>query len=284
MKTRRSVAAIAGLIEQVQQVLREEHPQTLRQLFYQMVVRKLLGNTMSEYRALSHQLVKARKAGLIQWEAIEDRTRMPHIPAMWDSPREILENSLYCYRRNVWLNQARLIEVWIEKEALSAVFERATKQYGVTVNVGRGYDGWSSIYEAAQRFRKAEQESHPVTVLYFGDFDPTGEDISRSLAERFLEFGCEPGVVRCALSYEDIQLYNLPAAMTKTSDSRAAKHIAKYGEVSSVELDALPSQVLRERIRTEIEKRMDMDALILCRQQEHAEIAELFHVLQKYDA
>ena len=55
----------------------------------------------------------------------------------------------------------------------------------------------------------------------------------------------------------DIERYKLPPDFAKKTDSRAAKFIARHGDVS-VELDALPADVLVSRLVEEIEKRMDM--------------------------
>jgi hypothetical protein len=46
--------------------------------------------------------------------------------------------------------------------ALSGFFEEALDTYGVTCNVGRGYDGWSSNHIAGERYR---DEPNTVTVL-----------------------------------------------------------------------------------------------------------------------
>src|SRR5437879_10188225 len=95
------------------------------------------------------------------------------------------------YRRDVWPTQPVYLEVWLEKDALSGIFEDVLKPYGVTLNVGRGFDGWTSIKDASERFLD-KSENVPVTVLYFGDFDPSGEDMVRSLRERLDFFGSDP--------------------------------------------------------------------------------------------
>jgi hypothetical protein len=58
--------------------------------------------------------------------------------------------------------QRAYFEVWLEKDALSGFFEEALDTYGVTCNVGRGYDGWSSNHIAGERYR---DEPNTVTVL-----------------------------------------------------------------------------------------------------------------------
>jgi hypothetical protein len=85
--------------------------------------------------------------------------------------------------------------------------------------------------------------------------------MARSLRERLAFFGCRPEIVKCALTFQDIEHYHLPPAFNKPTDRRTAKFTALHGEKSSVELDALPWSILQERIITEIEDRMDMDAL-----------------------
>ena len=64
----------------------------------------------------------------------------------------------------------------------------------------------------------------------------------------------------------------------KRTDTRAAKFIAEHGDVS-VELDALPLEVLRTRVIEEVEARMDLEALARIRKVEAEERAELVEAL-----
>jgi len=48
---------------------------TLRQLYYQFVARNFLPNDVRSYGKLGALISKARRAGHIDWNAIEDRTR-----------------------------------------------------------------------------------------------------------------------------------------------------------------------------------------------------------------
>jgi hypothetical protein len=80
------------------------------------------------------------------------------------------------------------------------------------------------------------------------------------IRERLADQGARPQIVKCALTFADIERYELPADFTKASDTRSAAFVAKWGDVL-VELDALPIDVLRKRIVTEIECRMDLAAL-----------------------
>jgi hypothetical protein len=117
----------------------------------------------------------------------------------------------------MWTDQPARIEVWLEKDALSGIFEDILGPYGVTLNVGRGFDGWSSIYAASQRLGDDD------TVLYFGDFDPWGEDMMRSLRARLRNLGSRPELVKSALLFDDIERYRLPPDFTKATDTAATR-------------------------------------------------------------
>jgi uncharacterized small protein (DUF1192 family) len=233
---------------------------TLRQVHYRLVSRDDIvhPNTVSAYDTLGRWLRDDRLEGIIPWEWMVDRLRRPTTWAMWDDPAQFLHSVRTNYSRNVWQAQASYVEVWCEKDALSGIFSDVLGRYGVTLNVGRGYDGWSSIKRAADRYYWRQDEGIETTVLYFGDFDPSGEDMHRSLQERLAMLGVYPEMPKVALTYEDA--HRLPGDVTKADDSRAAAFIAKWGDLA-VELDALPVDELRTRIRTEVEALLDMEAL-----------------------
>ena len=250
-----------AIIDAARAVLSEYHPQTVRQVYYRLVAAHVIDNTRSQYKAVSRVLVGARQEGLILWEWVEDRLRRPRAVPMWSDVEDLLEDARRAYRRDVWATQAELTEVWLEKDALSAIFADALEPYGVTLNVGRGYDSWSSIRNAAMRY---ERWGGPVTVLYFGDFDPSGRDMVRSLRERLAFFGTSPEISPeieiVAILREDIERYDLPPDFTKAGDSRRASFVAEHGDVA-VELDALPLDVLTERIEGAVREQLDLEAL-----------------------
>lgn len=263
------------LIETARAILAEHYPMTVRQVYYQLVSRQVIENNRSQYQAVSIALVGARKEGLISWDWVEDRLRRPRAVSMWDDLTQFIDDVRHAYRRDVWTSQANYLEVWLEKDALSGIFEDALRPFGITLNVGRGYDGWDSIRNAAERFNATRK---PSTILYFGDFDPSGEDMARSLRERLAFFDCTPEIIKCALTADDVQRYHLPPDATKRTDTRRAAFVKKFGDVS-VELDALPVDVLRARMLEEIEKRMDADALRRVRTQERQDLAQLSAML-----
>ena len=117
-----------------------------------------------------------------------------------------------------------------------------------------------------------------MTVLYYGDFDPSGDDMVRSLRERLAALGSNPDIVKCALTRDDIERYQLPPNPTKTTDSRAAAFKAIHGDIS-VELDALDPGTLEDRIKTELDGRMNLDALKQIHADEERDRRELVNAL-----
>jgi hypothetical protein len=241
-------AQTVRLIEAMREILQSRNPQTVRQCYYQLVSRQVVQNSRGAYQTVSDALVKARQDGAIPWEWVEDRLRRPRKVPMWDDVPDFADNVLPQYRRDVWAAQPGLIEAWLEKDALSGIFEEVLQEYGITLNVGRGFDGWDSIHNAAERYGDGEA----VTVLYFAFFD------------------CRPSIIKIALTAEDIDRYHLPPNFTKASDSRRDAFVALHGDVA-VELDALRVDVLEARLRDEIEARMDLSVLAAVRKQEQAE-------------
>ena len=244
------------LIAAVREILEPQNPQTLRQIYYRLVAKQVIDNNRNEYQKLSNYLVWARKEGLINWEWVEDRTRQPRQVSMWADLTDFFETVKKAYRKDALASQENYVVVWIEKDALSGIFQRITDAYGVTLIVGRGYNSWSVKKELADMFRAYGKK--PI-ILYFGDFDPSGEDIFRDIKESFGFFQISlKKIEKVSLTRDDIYIYDLPSAFTKKSDTRAAKFIAANGDMA-VELDALPGDILREKVKKSIEKYLDME-------------------------
>src|SRR5262245_20219738 len=96
---------------------------TWRQLFYQLVARGQLRNTRDNYVDLYKTCGEARDAGLIDWDAIEDRAREVVSWQVWQNPSEIIASSARRYTEDLWAGQEFRPEVVIEKDALLGVIE-----------------------------------------------------------------------------------------------------------------------------------------------------------------
>jgi hypothetical protein len=259
---------------------------TLRQLYYQLVSRDIIPNKQNEYAKLSTLLKEGRMGGIVDWDAIEDRLRQPYTPSSFNSPKEILQTALNQYMCPRMEGQENYIEVWVEKDALSGVLKRVTSLYHIPILVNRGYSSASAMFDSYERFAPAIEKGRKCTVLYLGDFDPSGMDMIRDIRERIREFLIKDyiddietdeqkeedidvrvkqlsiwfnnhfEIVPIALTEEQIQEYDPPENPAKRTDPRAAKFIEKHGS-SSWEVDALRPEVLNQVLTDAIVERID---------------------------
>lgn len=237
---------------------------TLRQLYYQLVTKNLIKNEEKSYKKVGALVSNGRLAGELDWEAIEDRVRVPKVPTHFSGLEELVEAALRAYRLDRWQDQEEYIELWVEKDALAGVLAPLAREFHITLMVNRGYSSQSAMYESADRFRTAADEGKGLHLLYLGDLDPSGEDMVRDIADRLEMFGVHDlDVDKIAITMDQVRRYNPPPNPAKLSDSRAAAYIAKYGS-SSWEVDALAPPILQQIIRDAIEQYVDdelMDAV-----------------------
>jgi len=221
---------------------------TLRQLYYQFVSRDLIENTDRAYKRLGRIVNDARLAGLIDWDAITDRTRNVRSVAHWESPAEIIATCAEQFRLDKWEEQSYRVEVWIEKDALTGVIEGICRTLDVAWFSCRGYTSQSEMWRAAQRLRGYVECDQAPVILHLGDHDPSGIDMTRDIADRLALFMGGVEIQRLALNLDQIERYGPPPNPTKTTDSRAGDYINQYGN-DSWELDALEPSVLVDLIQ-----------------------------------
>lgn len=253
-------------IEQMQDIVTEYAEQdlklTARQLYYQFVSRGLIANKVQSYRNITSLLTDARYAGLIDWDAIEDRGRQPDVPSDWSSIQSLVSSALRSYRLPRWADQPKYAELWVEKQALAGVLEPMANEFHVTLLVNKGYSSASAMFEAAQRFKENSNNGDKDSVLlYLGDHDPSGEDMVRDIEDRLREFGVTNlDVKKIALTMTQVEAFDPPPNPAKTTDSRYEAYAAKHG-TESWEVDALPPDELQRIIRREFEAIVDTDLM-----------------------
>lgn len=238
---------------------------TLRQIFYQLVVRHLIPNTMNQYKRLSRILVDARHSNQIDWDSMEDRTRTitggdrgEETPQdCFDSAQYYLENCWQYYKLPRWLNQTNYVEVWFEKQALEGIFDSATSRHDIVQLACKGYSSHDVGYKLQQRINYLT-DNRKAHILYFGDWDPSGLDIYRFIQDMAKMFDLTITFERIAITQDQIHQYQIPPMMAKSSDSRYAKFTADFGE-DVVELDGLDPDVLINLIKESIEKHFDFN-------------------------
>jgi hypothetical protein len=161
---------------------------TLRQCYYQFVARGLIENTERSYKRLGTILNRARMAGMLDWSHIVDRTRNLESLTHWDDPAEILRAAARGFHVDTWSTQPTRVEVWVEKEALAGVVERAAEAWVCAYFSCRGYVSQSEQWAAAQRLRQYLVAGQRVVVVHLGDHDPSGLDMTRDIRDRLTTF------------------------------------------------------------------------------------------------
>lgn len=229
---------------------------TLRQLYYQLVSRDVIANKQSEYKRLGSIVNDARLAGLIDWTAIEDRTRDLRKLSEWTTPSEIIEACASQYRIDLWEDQEHRPEVWIEKDALVGVIEGVCNELGVPHFSCRGYTSQSEMWEAGRRLKGYLTGGQTPVIFHFGDHDPSGRDMTRDIVDRLALFMGGVEVKRLALNMDQVEEYEPPPNPAKTTDSRYEAYIAEFGG-ESWELDALEPAVIATLIRDAVNALID---------------------------
>jgi len=247
------------IIEIVDEYFAQDITLTNRQLYYQLVSRDIIPNADEIYKRICTFLTDGRYAGLIDWEAIEDRGRVPEKHSEWENIKSLIESATYSYRLPRWQDQEYYVELYCEKQAMESVLKPVADRYHIYFGVNKGYSSASTMYDLAQRIKDKIKEGKRAIILYLGDHDPSGLDMVRDIHKRICEFltvgdecidivGDDKDnpffrIVPLALNMQQIKQYSPPPNPAKITDPRAKWYIKEYGN-KSWELDALEPRVL----------------------------------------
>ncbi len=268
------------VIKQANQIIKEYQEQgytlTLRQIHYQFVARDLYENTPQNYKRLGTILDAARKAGMVDWDAIEDRTRALRRINVWDKPETVLGRIAEQFKLDPWDEQPvlRRIEVWVEKDAAVGIVEPTCNALRLPYFSCRGYSSSSGLYEAGKRLQAYRRAGYETIVLYLGDHDPSGVYMTETAEQRVSMYaGHEIDFRRIALTIPQIEEHRPPPNYAKEADSRYKRYVKEFETEDCWELDALSPSTVDAIIRAEIDPLIDTEAwdATLKREIEHRE-------------
>jgi len=235
---------------------------SLRQLYYQLVARDYIENSVRSYKRTGDLVSNARLAGLVDWEMIEDRGRELVSNAHWDSPAQIVRAAAQQFRIDHWIDQPCYVEVMVEKDALSGILGPVCKKWDIGFTANKGYSSSSAMYEAGKRIGEAFEDNKEVHLFYLGDHDPSGIDMTRDIKERldlFTYGAINIRTIRLALNYDQVEQWQPPENPAKESDSRYQVYMTKFGG-SSWELDAVEPATLAKLVEDAVQALIDEDA------------------------
>lgn len=254
---------------------------TLRQLYYQMVARGHIENSLRSYKNFGNVIDDGRLAGLIDWTRIVDRTRNLQSNPHWRNPQGIMQSVVSSYAIDKWQRQPYRVEVWVEKDALTGVLDSVCTRLDVPYFACRGYSSQSEMWAAAQRFKRYQASGQTPVVFYLGDHDPSGIDMTRDVHDRLQMFMGGLDVERLALNWEQVELYNPPPNPAKTEDSRADAYIAQFGS-ESWELDALDPNTISDLIENAVERFRDDSLWDEAMQEEQSGLDQLMQASSRW--
>lgn len=265
----RKERVVARIVEVVTAYSKMGYRLTLRQLHYQFVSRNWTVNHDTAYKKLGKILDDCRYAGVVDWDAIVDRGRQISLDYSVRDTNHALENTIRHYKLDRMQEQETYLELWTEKDALSEIMERSSSKYHIPLAINKGYTSSSAVYTAYNRVTDRILSGQDVTILYFGDHDPSGLDMVRDIRER-LNFMLDKGQHRgndlsemltikpIGLTMQQIKRFKLPPNPTKMTDARAAAYVKQFGK-TCWEVDALNPETLTEIIESNVEAIIDID-------------------------
>lgn len=236
---------------------------TIRGLHYQLVSRGMT-NDVQHYKRIVAATGQARWDGIISFDAFSDRERS--MACMTKADKTIYDDKVSeaktqirlwasSYYLNRWENQPYYPEVLIEKKALEGVFHKTCQRNSIALGACKGYPSLTFLHDLSLRIIDATDRGKQPIILYFGDYDPSGEDIPRALRENLILLGCSEDleVRRICLNKDQVIAWGLPPAPTKDTDSRSAH----WDGLGQVELDAVKPEKLMQLLQNAIDDIFD---------------------------
>jgi hypothetical protein len=270
IRRRRTDAQVEQLEHQILAVLDEDHPQSVRHVFYMMTNPRLpepVEKSDSGYAQVQDRIVKMRRARKLPYGWITDATRRGYFVDTFAGSGDFLRRVKGLYRADLWQHSDFYCEVWAESRSIAGTIQDDCEELAVSLYPCGGFTSITLAYQAAESIN-ARRDGKPVVILYIGDYDPAGVLIDVAL-ERELREHLRPDIDmtfgRIAITAAQIEAYDLPSKPRKEKDRRAL-HIAE-----TVEAEAMPAHILRRLLRDEIEKMLPPGALAVARAAEDSE-------------
>ena len=234
------------LIQQAYDVLAIEHPSGVRRVAY-----ALFGNQAGQYvKKLGELLTRARKSGAIPWDWISDETRPERAPLVVTDVGGMRDLHRTCPDYDPWQEQAVRVVVWSEK-SVGGTLAPVLDSLLVPFQVHHGNTSTTVMHNVA---RATREDDRRLVILYVGDHDPKGlriseDDIPKRLADHR---AADVRVKRLAILHGDaVRLVTVKDAF-KPDDRDVNWYRRRTGLDYGVELEAIPSTELRDRVEAAI--------------------------------
>lgn len=281
-RERRTKDRMTTLDAQIMAVLREDHPQSVRHVFYRMTDPRLsepVEKSDRGYRHVQSRCVKLRRAGLIPYNWIADMSRQGYFTNTYSDAGDFIRQMGGLYRADLWRDAESRCEVWAESRSIASVMLADCKELAVDLYPCGGFTSLSFVHAAAQ-FHNASADKRPLVIVYVGDYDPAGVLIDVALQRELREHlrsDIELDFRRIGINEEQVELYDLPTKPRKDGDKRS-QHVTY-----SVEAEAMPARDLRGILRLEVESLLPENALDVAKVAEQSERQHLDNMAAMFE-
>lgn len=259
-RSRRINTQLNQLDNQIIEVLKEDHPQSVRHVFYRMTNPRLLESVDKSdtgYRHVQDRCVKLRRSGKIPYSWIADMSRRGYYVSTFTNASDFISRMAGLYRSDLWELSDYRCEVWCESRSIASVIQGDCDKLAVDLYPCGGFSSLSFVHSAAEQHNRLD-DYRPLVIFYIGDYDPAGVLIDQSL-ERELRLHLDSSIDmrfnRIAINEQQIIEHDLPTKPRKSGDIRS-KHVT-----ATVEAEAMPAYLLRELLRCNIESLLPPGAL-----------------------
>ena len=281
-RDRRTKGRMDTLDAQIMAVLKEDHPQSVRHVFYRMTDPRLsepVEKSDRGYRHVQSRCVKLRRTGLIPYNWIADLSRQGYFTNTFDDAGDFIRQMGGQYRADLWRDADVKCEVWAESRSIASVMLTDCKELAVDLYPCGGFSSLSFVHAAAQS-HNARHDSKPLVVIYVGDFDPAGVLIDVALQRELREHlrsDIDLDFRRIGINEEQVEVYDLPTKPRKDGDKRS-QHVTY-----SVEAEAMPARDLRYLLRYEVESMLPEGALHTAKVAEQSERQHLQNMAAMFE-
>lgn len=282
-RRRRTKEQVEQLDQQILDILRDDHPQSIRHLFYRLTDPRLqepVEKSDHGYQQVQSRLTKLRRDGVVPYGWIADMSRRGFFVETFGGAGDFLRRVRGLYRADLWASADDYVEVWCESRSIASVIQSDCRELAISLYPCGGFSSITFVHEAAQEINERD-DGRPVTVFYIGDHDPAGVLIDVSLERelrRHLNKDIELRFVRLGITPEQIVEHDLPSKPRKTTDKRAL-HIER-----TVEAEAMPAHILRRLLREAVEALLPQNALRVARVAEESERLRLIDLADMADS
>jgi hypothetical protein len=252
----------------------EENPLSLRRSFYRAVSAGLYPDTSEKYyETCGERVLKLRRLGILPYRWISDSTRRRLKPGSWSGIEDFVDTMANAYRKDLWQRQSDYVEILVEKDALAGVVEPVTEEYDVCLTTLRGNCSETMIYRVSEIFKEIKK---PIYCYYLGDHDVNGLKIEKDFLRRLKGFlGSEGHRLhwqRLAVTDADFANPDYLGFPVKRKGAIGAwkPYLDQYGD-RCVEVDAIPSQEIRDRVEKAILNHVDRREWEFLQEQEERE-------------